>query len=88
MFDTMRYISTRGGIPAISFKEAVMMGLATDGGLLLPETMPEISVQQASSWRGLSYQELALEVLSLFITDIPAEDLKQLMLRDSYILYR
>lgn len=82
----MRYISTRGGIAAISFKEAVMMGLATDGGLLLPETMPEVSAEKASDWRGLSYPDLAFEVLSLFITDIPAADLKRLV-DDSYATF-
>ena len=39
----MKYISTRGGIEPVSFKDAVMMGLATDGGLLLPESFPSFS---------------------------------------------
>ena len=77
----MKYISTRGGIAPIPFKEAVMMGLATDGGLLLPESFPEISRQELERWRGLSYPQLAFEVLSLFATDIPADDLRQLVER-------
>jgi len=81
MSDSMQYISTRGGIPAISFKEAVLMGLSTDGGLLLPESIPVVSAEEISSWRNLSYPELAFKVLSLFITDIPAEDLKELINR-------
>jgi threonine synthase len=75
----MKYISTRGGIPAISFKEAVLMGLATDGGLLLPERLPVVSAEESNSWKGLSYQDLACKVLSLFITDIPSGDLKELI---------
>lgn len=75
----MRYISTRGGIQPIEFKDAVMMGLATDGGLLLPESYPSISSQQLEKWRTLSYPELAFKILSPFIDDIPPVDLKQLI---------
>ncbi|MEJ2034399.1 MAG: threonine synthase, partial [Deltaproteobacteria bacterium] len=56
----MNYISTRGGIAPIPFREAVMMGLATDGGLLLPETLPGVDAATTESWRSLSYQKLAL----------------------------
>jgi len=75
----MRYLSTRGGIQPIPFKDAVMMGLATDGGLLLPETYPHISREQLSAWRRLSYPELAFEIISRFVDDIPATDLKSLI---------
>ncbi|MBI2354441.1 MAG: threonine synthase [Deltaproteobacteria bacterium] len=75
----MRYISTRGGIQAIPFKDAVMMGLATDGGLLLPESYPAITPEEISSWRGLSYPELAFRIISRFVTDIPADDLRALI---------
>jgi len=77
----MKYISTRGGIAPIQFKEAVMMGLATDGGLLLPEQLPTVDLATVASWRNMSYQDLALAVLSLFVTDIPAADLKNLINR-------
>ncbi len=77
----MKYISTRGGIAPISFKKAVMMGLATDGGLLLPQTMPRIDEKTVAAWRRLSYPELSHAVLSLFIDDIPADDLRELINR-------
>lgn len=77
----MKYISTRGKTPPIGFKEAVMMGLATDGGLLLPETIPVIDAQTVSSWKELSYQDLAFEVMSRFIDDITASDLRSLIAR-------
>lgn len=77
----MKYISTRGGIEPISFKEAVMMGLATDGGLLLPETIPPVDRRTLESWRNLSYRELAFQVISLFCDDIPSHDLKLLINR-------
>jgi len=75
----MRYISTRGGIQPISFKDAVMMGLATDGGLLLPQSYPQISRQQLDSWRSLSYPELSWQIISRFVDDIPADALKGLI---------
>jgi threonine synthase len=75
----MKYISTRGKIAPVSFKNAVMMGLATDGGLLLPESYPVIDRSTLESWRPLSYRELALAVISPFADDIPAEDLKLLI---------
>lgn len=75
----MRYISTRGGIQPIPFKDAVMMGLATDGGLLLPESYPQVSAELLESWRGLPYPELALRIIAPFVDDIPADDLKGLI---------
>ena len=74
----MKYISTRGQMEPIGFQDAVMTGLAPDGGLLLPETLPDVT-DQLASWADLSYTELAFEVLSLFATDIPAEDLRKLV---------
>ena len=75
----MRYISTRGGIQPVSFKDAVMMGLATDGGLLLPESYPQISSEQLRDWRKLSYPQLAFQVISRFVDDIPAKELQNLI---------
>jgi threonine synthase len=75
----MKYISTRGGIEPIGFQDAVMMGLARDGGLLLPQTLPSIDRTKLNAWRNLPYQYLALEVLSLFIDDIPRLDLDVLV---------
>jgi len=75
----MRYLSTRGGIAPLSFTEAVMMGLATDGGLLLPESIPTVTQQTLASWQGLPYPRLAFEVISRFADDIPAADLRDLI---------
>ncbi len=75
----MKYISTRGGIAPIMFKDAVMMGLATDGGLILPESLPVIDKKTLDSWQGLSFKQLAYEIMSLFIDDIPADDLRKLI---------
>lgn len=75
----MKYISTRGEITPIGFKDAVMMGLATDGGLLLPQTIPTIDRQTLDAWQQLPYRELAFRVISLFATDIPEDDLRRLI---------
>ncbi len=75
----MRYISTRGGILPLQFKDAVMMGLATDGGLLLPQSYPQISSKQLDEWRQLSYPELAFEIISRYVDDIPADSLRDLI---------
>jgi len=77
----MRYISTRGGISPIPFKDAVMMGLASDGGLLLPQSYPAITRDQLEAWRTFGYADLAFEVISRFVDDIPAADLKSLINR-------
>ena len=77
----MKYLSTRGNIQPISFSDAVMMGLATDGGLLLPETLPRVDQDKVRSWNNLSYQYLAVEILNLFIDDIPRPVLEDLVER-------
>ncbi|EJO30659.1 threonine synthase [Achromobacter marplatensis] len=74
----MKYISTRGGMNPQGFSDILLEGLAPDGGLAMPEQLPQVSEQTLESWRGLSYADLAFEVLSLFATDIPADDLRRL----------
>ena len=75
----MKYISTRGGIEPVSFCDAIMMGLADDGGLLLPESIPQVSMSEVESWKNLSYQYLAVEILNRFIDDIPRPSLEDLV---------
>ncbi len=72
----MRYLSTRGHPERRRFCEILLEGLAPDGGLYLPERYPQVDAAMLARWRGLSYAELAFEVLSLYIDDIPAADLK------------
>ena len=78
----MKYVSTRGGVAPVRFKDAVMMGLASDGGLVVPEAVPDVSAK-LSTWSGLTYPELAFEVIRVFSDDINDEDLKR-MTRESY----
>lgn len=75
----MQYISTRGNTPAMSFSEVLLMGLAPDGGLMLPDSYPQIDNATLTKWRALSYPDLAFEIMQLFATDIPKADLKTLI---------
>ena len=74
----MKYLSTRGDQTPRSFSEILLEGLAPDGGLYLPEHYPKVDDATLARWRGLSYAELAFEILSLYIDDIPAADLQAL----------
>ena len=76
----MRYESTRGGVAGLSFCDAVMMGLADDGGLLVPSSIPDIS-QQLDNLVGMNYQEIAAYVMSHFIDDIPSAELQSIIKR-------
>ena len=74
----MNYISTRGDQTRRQFCDILLEGLAPDGGLYLPESYPKVTADQLTHWRGLSYADLAFEILSLYIDDIPPADLKAL----------
>ncbi|HVI20538.1 MAG TPA: threonine synthase, partial [Bacillus sp. (in: firmicutes)] len=63
----MKYISTRGNVSKIGFIDAVLMGLANDGGLLIPEAIPQIPVEKLQAMSQLSYQELAYEIISYYV---------------------
>lgn len=84
----MQYMSTRGNVNGIGFIDAFLMGLATDGGLLVPQQIPNVSAETLKAWSKLSYQELTLAILDLYTNnEIPADDLKQLV-TDSYATFR
>ncbi|KHQ54522.1 threonine synthase [Mameliella alba] len=63
----MRYISTRGQAPALTFEEAMLSGLARDGGLYVPETIPQMSADDIRALHGLSYEETAFRVMRPFV---------------------
>ncbi|MFT5125128.1 MAG: threonine synthase, partial [Verrucomicrobiales bacterium] len=73
----MRYISTRGKTEPMGFMDAVLTGLAPDGGLLIPESIPDVS-SELDAWADLNYPDLAFEVFKRF-TDIPEADLRGLV---------
>lgn len=79
--NSARYISTRGGGAEVpkSFCEILLAGLATDGGLYLPQVYPSLSEADLSVMRGMSYPELAFNIIARFVDDIPAEDLRAII---------
>ncbi|HND37341.1 MAG TPA: threonine synthase, partial [Nitrosomonas sp.] len=77
----MRYISTRGGMSPQNFSEILLSGLAQDGGLAVPESYPRVDAAELESWRYLSYPELAFEILSRFMDDIPTANLRDIITR-------
>ena len=63
----MKFQSTRGGVSGLSFEDAIFKGFASDGGLLMPEVIPEVDLETLEKWRDLCYVDLCVEILSLFI---------------------
>ena len=74
----MKYKSTRGQVSGLGFSDALLMGLASDNGLLVPETIPDVR-SRLGAWQSLSFVELAQEIMPLFIDDIETETLKRLV---------
>ena len=72
----MNYLSTRGDSAPRKFCDILLEGLATDGGLYLPAYYPQVDAATLEKWRSLPYADLAFEVLSLYVDDIPMADLK------------
>lgn len=77
----MKYVSTRGASAGLRFSEVLMEGLAADGGLYVPTSYPKVDDATLQHWRGLSYPELAFEIASLYIDDIPADELRTIIAR-------
>lgn len=74
----MKYVSTRGGLSPTEFSDILLEGLAPDGGLCVPSILPRIDTATLEVWRRLNYADLATEILSLFITDMPKSAVREL----------
>lgn len=84
----MKYVSTRGKAPVLNFEEVLLAGLASDGGLYVPETYPQFSQAEIASWAGLSYSDVAIKVISPFVAGcIPQAELEAII-RDTYTTFR
>ncbi|KAI6862617.1 threonine synthase [Hortaea werneckii] len=84
-----RYLSTRGGSYDFSFEDVVLKGLASDGGLFIPEEIASLPSDWHARWKDLPFEELAYEIYSLYISreEIPEQDLKDLI-HKSYSTFR
>ncbi len=84
----MEYVSTRGEAPSLGFSDALLAGLARDGGLYVPREWPAFTKRQIRALRGKSYQEIAFAVLSPFVDgEIPAEKFRA-MIDEAYATFR
>ena len=79
----MRYISTRGGVEPQPFSKILLEGLASDGGLYVPEIYPQFSSAELLAMRGMDYRKLAVTILSKFMDDIPGDVLRK-MINETY----
>ncbi len=75
----MLYVSTRGQTAPLGFSDAVATGLAPDGGLFLPETLPQFTAEEIASYEPLGYAELCFEFMRRFATDIEPETLRTII---------
>jgi len=85
---TVKYISTRGQAPALNFEQVLLTGLAADGGLYVPQTLPTFGREEIASMAALDYPQLAEKIITPFGADcIPADELSAI-LADTYAEFR
>ncbi|MBB6309469.1 threonine synthase [Xanthobacter tagetidis] len=84
----MRYVSTRGEAPVLSFADALLAGLARDGGLYVPETWPTLSDDEIAALAGKPYAEVAKAVIAPFVADSIPRRALDLMIEDAYAGFR
>nr|CAD6422446.1 threonine synthase [Rhizobium sp. Q54] len=84
----MEYISTRGEAPALGFRDALLAGLARDGGLYVPREWPALTKRDIRALRGKRYQDVAFEILRRFTGDEIAENDLRAMIEDAYATFR
>ncbi|MGA1847574.1 threonine synthase [Deferribacter abyssi] len=77
----MKYMSTRGNVKGINFQDAVLMGLADDGGLLVPEEIPFMSIKEIKALKDKGYQEVALIIMKKYISDIDEATLEEIVFK-------
>ena len=84
----MQFVSTRGQAPVLGFSDAVLAGLASDGGLYVPQSWPQIGRDEIASFAGRPYADVAYAIISRFVGDeIAPAKLKQII-DDSYAVFR
>ena len=80
MTNNIKYISTRGTSRKLTFKDVIFEGLASDGGLYIPETWPSIDKKKLSNFKNISYQDIAFEVIKPYLDDsLSSNDLKNII---------
>jgi threonine synthase len=80
----LRYVSTRGAAPVLEFEDAVLAGLARDGGLYVPEKWPQFSADQLRAMRGLSYADIAFQIMQPFVDGAIDDEALKALIDESY----
>ncbi|WP_306045176.1 hypothetical protein [Nioella sp. MMSF_3534] len=83
----MRYISTRGQAPTLTFKDALLKGLAEDGGLYVPEAWPRLTEETIRAFRGKPYAEVAFTVMAPFVDGEIEDDTLRALIQDAYATF-
>ena len=84
----MKFVSTRGQAPVLGFDDVVLTGLAADGGLYVPESLPTISEITFRQWQSLHYDDLAIEVMWPFVEGSLKREAFEEMVKDAYSTFR
>ncbi|MFM7083727.1 MAG: threonine synthase, partial [Hyphomicrobium sp.] len=84
----MKYVSTRGLAPQLSFEDVILSGLARDGGLYVPEKWPVFSPQKIASFAGRPFFEVSVEIVSAFTGGSPSKAELLKMAQDAYSCFR
>lgn len=83
----MKYVSTRGQAPALNFCDAILTGLARDGGLYVPETWPQVSKQDIANFANKPYADVAFDIISRFVGDDIAPENLRTMIDEAYATF-
>lgn len=83
----MKYISTRGKAPKLSFDEVLLTGLARDGGLYVPETWPTFSTDEIRAMQDMGYKDIAVKVMTPFVDGVIAPDELRALIEDAYSVF-
>lgn len=84
----MKFVSTRGRAPSLSFADTVLTGLASDGGLYVPEKLPTFSREEIAEMAGLDYRELAFRIMWPFVSEDLTEDEMRGIIDRAYANFR
>lgn len=84
----MKYISTRGQAPALGFEDVLLTGLASDGGLYVPETLPRYDAADLAAMAAMDYPTLALEILQPFVEEAFEREELRVLVDDCYAQFR
>ncbi|MBE0578158.1 threonine synthase [Devosia sp.] len=84
----MQFVSTRGQAPVLGFSDAVLAGLASDGGLYVPQTWPQIDATEIAAFAGKPYADVAYAIISRFTGDEIAPNKLKQIIDDAYAVFR